>query len=311
MGFSLKESVLKGASEVFSAVVAASLSLLSVLLPVSFIGGFIGRYLQQFSLGLAAAVAFSLLEAVLFLTVRLAYTPESTDPHLGRLLPELDPAPGGDALGTGRRWRKGFGILVGIALAVVASWLVTRHVDLRAGHRRLPARPRASSTTSVRIVLTLPAGPHDHAPRLDRGGPGMGARRLHPRPRQDSSTASVWVLVGAAACSSSAPPSSSFRGCRSTSCPQTDSGVMSVNVRLPTGHAAARRQPGHRPDRGLPPAAARGGDRPDRRSAARGADDRPARARRKEAGRRRLWPRSTGSDLLALFRDQPSAQHLA
>jgi HAE1 family hydrophobic/amphiphilic exporter-1 len=76
LGFSLKESVLKGASEVFSAVVAASLSILSVLIPVSFIGGYIGRYLQQFSLGLAAAVAFSLFEAVLFLTVRLAYTPE-------------------------------------------------------------------------------------------------------------------------------------------------------------------------------------------------------------------------------------------
>ncbi|MFZ4617739.1 MAG: efflux RND transporter permease subunit, partial [Rectinemataceae bacterium] len=76
MGFPLKEAVLKGASEVFSAVVAASLSLLSVLLPVSFIGGMLGRYLVQFSLGLAAAVAFSLLEAILFLTVRLAYTPE-------------------------------------------------------------------------------------------------------------------------------------------------------------------------------------------------------------------------------------------
>ena len=79
MGYSLKESVLRGASEVFSAVVAASLSLLSVLLPVSFIPGFIGSYLKQFSLGLAAAVAFSLLEAVLFLTVRLAFTPESKD----------------------------------------------------------------------------------------------------------------------------------------------------------------------------------------------------------------------------------------
>jgi HAE1 family hydrophobic/amphiphilic exporter-1 len=81
MGFGLKDSVLKGASEVFSAVVAATLSLLSVLLPVSFIGGFIGRYLQQFALGLAAAVAFSLLEAVLFLTVRLAYTKDSGDLH--------------------------------------------------------------------------------------------------------------------------------------------------------------------------------------------------------------------------------------
>ena len=74
MGLSRKESVLKGASEVFSAVVAATLSLLSVLIPVSFMGGFIGNYLRQFALGLAAAVAFSLLEALLFLTVRMAYT---------------------------------------------------------------------------------------------------------------------------------------------------------------------------------------------------------------------------------------------
>jgi len=77
MGYSALESVLKGASEVFSAVVAASLSLLSVLLPVSFLGGMIGAYVRQFSLGLAAAVFFSLIEAVLFLTVRLAYTPGS------------------------------------------------------------------------------------------------------------------------------------------------------------------------------------------------------------------------------------------
>ncbi len=74
MGFPMKDAVLKGASEVFSAVVASTLSLLAVLLPVSFMGGYVGRYLQQFSLGLAAAVLFSLFEAVLFLTVRLAYT---------------------------------------------------------------------------------------------------------------------------------------------------------------------------------------------------------------------------------------------
>ncbi|HYW85906.1 MAG TPA: efflux RND transporter permease subunit, partial [Spirochaetia bacterium] len=123
MGFGLKESVLKGASEVFSAVVAATLSLLSVLLPVSFIGGFIGRYLQQFSLGLAAAVAFSLLEAVLFLTVRLAYTPEShtlTYADFFRSLIQL-----AEALRWGwKTWRTGFGVLVAIGL-VVAIRLVS------------------------------------------------------------------------------------------------------------------------------------------------------------------------------------------
>jgi HAE1 family hydrophobic/amphiphilic exporter-1 len=124
MGYNLKESVLRGASEVFSAVVAASLSLLSVLLPVSFIGGFIGRYIQQFSLGLAAAVAFSLLEAVLFLTVRLAFTPESKDGNWGDFFRSWT------AFGISIRWgltvwRKTLGILV--AVVAVVALLVTRH----------------------------------------------------------------------------------------------------------------------------------------------------------------------------------------
>ncbi len=77
LGYDRTQAVLKGASEVFSAVTAASLSLLAVLVPVSFLGGIIGSYLQQFALGLAAAVFLSWLEALLFLTVRMAYTPDA------------------------------------------------------------------------------------------------------------------------------------------------------------------------------------------------------------------------------------------
>ncbi|GMA16067.1 efflux RND transporter permease subunit [Deinococcus metallilatus] len=77
MGFGRVEAVLRGASEVFSAVAAASLSLLAVLIPVSFMGGIVGEYVKQFSLGLAAAVLLSWLEALLFLTVRMAYTPDA------------------------------------------------------------------------------------------------------------------------------------------------------------------------------------------------------------------------------------------
>ena len=79
LGLERREAVLRGASEVFSAVAAASLSLLAVLIPVSFVGGFIGGYLQQFALGLAAAVLLSWLEALLFLTVRMVYTPDTPD----------------------------------------------------------------------------------------------------------------------------------------------------------------------------------------------------------------------------------------
>jgi HAE1 family hydrophobic/amphiphilic exporter-1 len=124
MGFSLKESVLKGASEVFSAVVAASLSLLSVLLPVSFMGGFIGRYLMQFALGLAAAVAFSLFEAILFLTVRLAYTPDTSDLHWKDFLGSF--ARPVVAIKWGFRvWKKGPAVILAIVIAAVLA--ATKH----------------------------------------------------------------------------------------------------------------------------------------------------------------------------------------
>ncbi len=124
MGFPMKEAVLKGASEVFSAVVAASLSLLSVLLPVSFIGGFIGRYLQQFSLGLAAAVLLSLLEAVLFLTVRLAYTPESKSLTWSDFARSWIQIPQAMRWGW-KAWRKGVGVIAGL-VAAGALLVVTR-----------------------------------------------------------------------------------------------------------------------------------------------------------------------------------------
>jgi hydrophobic/amphiphilic exporter-1 (mainly G- bacteria), HAE1 family len=122
MGFSLKESVLKGASEVFSAVVAASLSLLSVLLPVSFMGGYIGRYLMQFALGLAAAVTFSLFEAILFLTVRLAYTPDSSDLHWNDFLRSFGRF--GEAMKWGLRvWKKGAAIVLALVIAGGLAYL--------------------------------------------------------------------------------------------------------------------------------------------------------------------------------------------
>jgi hydrophobic/amphiphilic exporter-1 (mainly G- bacteria), HAE1 family len=80
MGYSPTESVLKGASEIFSAVSAATWSLLAVLLPISFLPGIIGQVFREFGLTLAAAIFFSWLEAIFFLTVRMAYTPDPISP---------------------------------------------------------------------------------------------------------------------------------------------------------------------------------------------------------------------------------------
>ncbi|GAA5448110.1 multidrug resistance protein MdtC [Deinococcus depolymerans] len=74
LGYSPVRSVLLGGSEVFSAVTAASFSLLAVLIPLSLMPGILGQFFSQFGLGIAAAIVLSWLESLLFLTVRMAYT---------------------------------------------------------------------------------------------------------------------------------------------------------------------------------------------------------------------------------------------
>ncbi len=80
MGYSLKDAVFKGASEVAVAVLTATLSLLAVFLPIAFLPGVVGQFFAQFGLSLAAAIAVSYLEAMFFLTVRLAYMPNPLPP---------------------------------------------------------------------------------------------------------------------------------------------------------------------------------------------------------------------------------------
>ncbi|TBH21027.1 efflux RND transporter permease subunit [Thermus thermamylovorans] len=89
MGLPPKEAVIRGASEVSAAVGAATLSLLAVFLPISFLPGLIGDIFRQFALGVAAAIAVSYLEAFLFLTVRLAYLPDPEPPPLKEALRAL------------------------------------------------------------------------------------------------------------------------------------------------------------------------------------------------------------------------------
>ena len=84
-GLSRRESVLRGASGVSTAVLAATLSLLAVFIPVSFLPGVVGQFFRQFGVTMTAAVAFSYLEAMFFLTVRLALSPDPYPPGWSRL----------------------------------------------------------------------------------------------------------------------------------------------------------------------------------------------------------------------------------
>jgi HAE1 family hydrophobic/amphiphilic exporter-1 len=122
MGFGPREAVLKAGSEVFTAVVASTLSLLVVLLPVSFISGYIGRYLMQFALGLAAAVGFSMFEALLFLTVRMAYTKEARAKTWADL-PGCLSRPAAAFRAGFASLRKGWAILLGLGIAGILVYL--------------------------------------------------------------------------------------------------------------------------------------------------------------------------------------------
>ena len=230
MGYNLKDSVLRGASEVFSAVVAASLSLLSVLLPVSFIGGFIGSYIQQFSLGLAAAVAFSLLEAVLFLTVRLAYTPESHSLDWADFLRSWAQLP--DAIRWGfRTWKKALGIIVGIGAMILILVLTHRPVYLLA----MAAYPVALGLVyyAGKIVLSL----LQSLTTLLHGWTEAGlewVRDAYARSLGGVLKYGLWVLVGCAVflvgIAVLIVPRIPFNFV-----PNNDSGTMRISLRNPPG----------------------------------------------------------------------------
>ncbi|MFN4072878.1 MAG: efflux RND transporter permease subunit [Thermus sp.] len=129
MGYSLKEAVLKGASEVSVAVAAATLSLLAVFLPISFLPGIIGQIFQQFGLGMAAAIAVSWLEALLFLTVRLAYFPDPEPPNPREALRALRLLPKDLRYAYQRGFRTPIGLLLGALSALLLyrmgpTWLL-------------------------------------------------------------------------------------------------------------------------------------------------------------------------------------------
>ncbi len=229
MGFSLKESVLKGASEVFSAVVAASLSILSVLIPVSFIGGYIGRYLQQFSLGLAAAVAFSLFEAVLFLTVRLAYTPETKALGWRDFLRSWIALPRSIAWGV-TAWRLGLSFALCAGLAGYA--VLTRRLVFLAA---LPAAFLAAGLLNYagRIVLSLLQSITTFLHGLTEAGLEW-TRQAYARSLGRLLGRSGWVLIVAVVALGAVGVLIVPR-IQVNFVPSTDAGTMSINLRMPQG----------------------------------------------------------------------------
>ncbi|MCA9839408.1 MAG: efflux RND transporter permease subunit [Trueperaceae bacterium] len=79
-GYDRMQSVLRGAGEVSVPVLATTLALMAVFLPISILPGILGQFFREFGLTLAATILASYMEALFFLTVRLAYSPDPFPP---------------------------------------------------------------------------------------------------------------------------------------------------------------------------------------------------------------------------------------
>ncbi len=79
MGKSAYRASLEAADEIGLAVIAITVTIIAVFVPVSFMGGIAGQYFKQFGLTVAAAVLFSLLVARLITPLLAAYFMRETD----------------------------------------------------------------------------------------------------------------------------------------------------------------------------------------------------------------------------------------
>lgn len=82
MGKTPKQASAEGTAEVALPVVAMSLTIVSVFLPVAFVGGLIGQFLNSFGLVVSMAVLISLVEALTFAPMLSAYLFKQQKPRI-------------------------------------------------------------------------------------------------------------------------------------------------------------------------------------------------------------------------------------
>ncbi len=239
-GLGQKQAAIQGAGEVSAAVLASTLSLLAVFLPISFLPGLIGQFFSQFGLTLAIAIFFSYLEALFFLTVRLAYLPDPLPPRWS-VFKQL-PQQGRRAL----RWSVALVTSLWSWLAAVAA-VATFYVVALYFVAPLPADLWALAGLALPLALavvvpvlflvmwTLLNVLGALARTLyDAGDWGMvRLRRGYTRVLESALNHSTFVLIGAVLVFLSIIPIVPRLGFNFT--PPIDSGQLDVTLELPTG----------------------------------------------------------------------------
>lgn len=232
MGYGRMEAVLKGASEVSTAVLATTLSLLAVFIPISFLPGIVGQLFREFGIGLSTAIAISYLEAMFFLTVRLAYFPDPKPPGWRELGPvahsfRLDVAAWPTALRSLWLWLAAAGL--GIYVERLTAWWplgLFAALALALGYPLLRYLVRLAAA----VFGALMRAAHE---AVDR--PFLALQEAYARLVRVLLRRNGWVLLGALALFASVAwvlPRLPFNFT-----PKADSGFIEITLTLPKGTA--------------------------------------------------------------------------
>ncbi len=159
MGKTPKQASSEGTAEVAMPVVAMSLTIVSVFLPIAFVGGLIGKFLNSFGLVVSIAVLISLVEALTFAPMLSAYLfKQQKNP---KTAPEAHAASGIEHTSLGRIERaylRSLGwtlrhrlvtLSIGIAILAASAYAATQ-----LNQSFMPTVDQGS----VNVALTLPPG---------------------------------------------------------------------------------------------------------------------------------------------------------
>lgn len=147
-------AAVRGSREIGFAVVATTLTLVAVFVPISFLPGENGRLFREFGLTLAAAVLFSALVALTLTPMLASRLPPEDDARHGRIARTIEGFFASLSSWYGRTLRQLMrrpGLIVGFVLALLLLGALT--------FRNLPSEfAPAADSGRVMVVLTAPEG---------------------------------------------------------------------------------------------------------------------------------------------------------
>lgn len=190
MGKPPKQASSEGTAEVAMPVVAMSLTIVSVFLPIAFVGGLVGKFLNSFGVVVSIAVLISLVEALTFAPMLSAYLFKQQKPKISQA----------DAESGSANWHASMGWTERLYLRSLDWTLRHRLITLIIGVVLLAASLFGARNLKQSFLPSVDQGSVDMAITLPPGGSlsqtDEQARQMEQRLLAMDSVASVLTTVG-------------------------------------------------------------------------------------------------------------------